>query len=46
MIPRKTWLPITGPKVRKELWKTGCKVTFTSAETIKQQQRQQQQQQK
>ena len=25
------WIPIIGPKIKKELWKTGCRVIFTSA---------------
>ena len=29
------WIPIMGPKIRKELQKTGCKVTFTSATKLK-----------
>ena len=29
------WIPIIGPKMRKELWKTGCKVIFKSAAKLK-----------
>ena len=29
------WIPIIGPKIRKELRKTGCKVIFTSAAKLK-----------
>ena len=29
------WIPIIGPKIRKELPKTGCKVIFTSAAKLK-----------
>ena len=29
------WIPIVGPKIRKELQKTGCKVIFTSATKLK-----------
>ena len=29
------WIPIMGPRIRKELQKTGCKVIFTSATKLK-----------
>ena len=29
------WIPIIGPKIRKELRKTGCTVIFTSAAKVK-----------
>ena len=29
------WIPIIGPKIRKELRKTGCRVIFTSAVKLK-----------
>ena len=29
------WIPIIGPKIRKELRKTGCRVIFTSAAKLK-----------
>ena len=29
------WIPLIGPKIRKELQKTGCKVIFTSATKLK-----------
>ena len=29
------WIPIIGPKIIKELGKTGCRVIFTSAEKLK-----------
>ena len=29
------WIPIIGPKIRKELRKTGCKVIYTSATKLK-----------
>ena len=29
------WMPIIGPKIRKELQKTGCRVIFTSAAKLK-----------
>ena len=29
------WIPIIGPKIRKELRKTGCRVIFASAAKLK-----------
>ena len=29
------WIPITGSKKGKEIWKTGCRVIFTSAVKLK-----------
>ena len=34
-ISKLPWIPNIGPKIRKELWKTRCKVTFTSAIKLK-----------
>ena len=34
-ITKLPWIPIIGPKIRKELQKTGCKVIFTSATKLK-----------
>ena len=34
-IAKLPWIPIIGPKIRKELRKTGCRVIFTSAAKLK-----------
>ena len=34
-IVKLSWIPTIGPKIRKELRKTGCRVIFTSAAKLK-----------